>query len=42
MRTTRRDPGDDPLGAARGLLIALLIGAGLWLLIVWLIADAFH
>jgi hypothetical protein len=42
MPTTRRDPGDDPLGAARGLLIALLIGAGVWLIIAWLIADVLH
>jgi len=42
MPTSRRDPGDDPLGAVRGLLIGLLIGAALWLVVIWLIVDVFH
>jgi hypothetical protein len=42
MPTIRRDPGADPLGAVRALLIGLIIGAALWLVLIWLIADVFH
>jgi hypothetical protein len=40
--TIGHDPGDDPLGAIRGLLTALLIGVVLWLAFAWTLAKAFH
>ena len=42
MPTTGRDPGDDPLGAIRGLLTTLLIGIVLWFGFAWMIAKAFY